>query len=331
MKKLLTYAVPVLALFTVLTSCSKEGGENQTNTYDKTTMTVKTNGADVALKDGQSAAITETSNSTADISVTGLITGAEKVEFKNVVMTSTKSGDCTFNGEAKLDTDRTITLSGTRIADKLALELGTKITSPVVGKWDLDLTSAIFSLTLPEGHEDFDAATMISAMAQQIIPQLLAQKVTSVEITFLENGTAGVSFVKTDGTPMEFAPGVLSAFVNYYVRPSTTGSQLCVTAGKEMIAGMITGMGIPIDLSLFPIEESNGNYIIPLKLKVENNIMSASIDKPMIEPFLPTLKGILANIPPDEDGLTEMAQGIIGWIDTKGATFEVGLKLNKAQ
>lgn len=338
MKKNLLYLFTVLCTLSFFTACSDDdekdpvdnGWKEISATYQAETLVLN----EVTSKDGalQTVKVDATSADAASVALGNVIPGEAEVKL-DAKLVKAADGSYSMTGENS-NSDRVVSISGSVKEGKLAINTAVKITSPLVGTWNLKISEdagvgmaadVILNVKTPDGSGD-----LISGMGGPILGQLIAKKVKSVAVTYGEDGKLGIDFetIAADDANAQLAKTILTVLdLRYYVKTTDGNSQLYLAVDKSLL-GLLKGI-IKDEQTLAALTEltklladGGGYYGIPLNSKIENDYVQFYVSKDFIQQLLPVITPLI----PAE--MMQLLSGILPLIQT-ATVFDFGLGFTK--
>ena len=325
-----------MALFA---SCSddddKDPFKNYSADYSADKLDLKLNGMDIT---GASVAFNSINKENASVTLKGLIPGESALEIKNLVVTELSGDDYSFIGENKND-DRTVSVEGAVKSGVLSLKTGFKVTSKVVGEWQLapvetddsgaPLSSGLYMNVIPEA----DTSTimglpvsmfipMVSNIGGQILPMLLKK------VEFKDNGTLIATYLE-NMDEMGSGEGNFVQSSEELVRYNVKDVQIYLSIN---IALLIPDMAsLLIGRSEMGLEEMMNMVVngIPLKLDINEGGIRAYVDQQMMLPFMNPIRELLIPMMQGNEDMKELVPLVYDVIRLveKSKTIELGLDL----
>ncbi|MDR1556340.1 MAG: hypothetical protein LBS88_04815 [Tannerellaceae bacterium] len=283
----------------------------------------------------------------AKITLTNIVPDGATVEIDNVSMK--KDGDddnaYTFTAESTLGLTTVSvagSLTGIREATRtLNLNVTRKITSPLAGRWKLDLSREDVDPASPPiiyiNVKTGDAVTdgILNTMLSPMLDGMLVQKVMDVAIELGEDGLFDVNWTDIYGSETgmpDFVKQIVS--IQYFVEDGKVYLALDKSV-LPLLAAIPLPEGLDIDLNaiISSLAEDRGGFIaLPISLELDTQSAKALFyaGKGMLQALLPIVAPMLTGTLPE--GLPEFVLQLIQGLPdiVAGAeTFDIGLNFVK--
>lgn len=322
----------------MLSSCSdddKDPFKNYSADYSGDKLTMKVNGKEFA---GASVAFNSLNEKNASVILKGMVPGEPALEVKNLAVVDLGNKDFSFVGENKND-DRTIGVEGTVKAGVLSMNTMFKITSKVVGEWQLapvvvdeegaPVSSGLYLNVVPEA----DTSTIMGMPVSEFVPfasnlggQILPLLLTKVE--FKDNGILVATYLE-NMDDMFTGKGNFVQSPEELVRYNIKDGQLYLSINIALL--MPDMASLKIGRSEMGLEEIINMVVngIPLKLNVNDGNIRAYVDQQMMLPFMGLISETLIPMMKDNEDMKELiplVYDVIRLVE-KSKTVELGLDL----
>lgn len=332
------YLFTMLIALSFFTGCSddddtpkgSESWENLSGVYEGSKVNAKINGNTVLIA-GKSVEVNASSANNALFMLNNVLPDSPLVEI-SVNLTETDSlynftGSTTV-GHAAISVKGSFDLLG-----YLTMEIERTLSSPVTGDWQLsittesDITSASVYAQVQTGS---DMDMMINAIAGPAVGQLIAQRVTAVNVSLTEKGGFNVSWRQVNSTEDTVLPDYLLPLLNiqYVVRDN----KLYMALDKNLVdmAGLFGGLleeyGLNAETIVALFEDMGGYYAIPLNISTSGDITTFYLSKEVTAPLIGVLSPILLPLLPEN--MLPLLQPLLELLPT-AEVLNIGLGFTK--
>lgn len=333
MKKNFLYLFTVLCTLSFFTACSDDD-EKVDDSWKAVSATYKAETLilnDVAGKpeSTETVKVDATSAEAASVMLGNIVVGEPEVKI-DAKLTKAADDSYTLTGENS-NSDRVVLIEGSVNAGKLTIRTSVKITSPVVGSWNLKIAEdtnnnnaltadVIFNMETPDG-----SGALIAGMAKSLVGQIIAKKVEYVTVVYGEDGRLGIAFksIGTDANSDKIQAIISMLDLHYYVKTTDGKSQLYLAVNKSLLEMGGAVMGEEMMAAVKALLVDAGNYYgLPLNMKIENDYAQFYVSKDVIGKLLPILVPL---IPEDYKGMIE---GMLPMIES-ATVLDFGLGFTK--
>lgn len=325
MKKSVLYLFTVLCALSFFTACSddddssKKGWEGLSQTYEGSkALDIKLR--ETALPLGNKSVVVEaTSASQATLTLNNVIPDAQALKVEASL--NEANGVYTVSGENTVN-ECTIALNGTFDNGKLSLVISRKMSSSVVGTWNMKISTNSSNVAAAQvyanivtGNTQIDA--MIGAMAAPMVGPMITKKVELVTAVLDENGIFGAAW-KSVGTDKETD---ISTYTN------ALSIQYCIVDGKLMIAvdkayiellqllsEQLAKYGLTVESITGLLTDLGGYYAIPVDMTLTENEATFYLSKSFLLPVIELATPIITPMIPEK--LQETVSSLLALLPT---------------
>lgn len=318
--------------------CSDDDNDlfkNYSANYSADKLDLKLNGKSFP---GATVSFNAADKSNAKLTLNGVIPGESALEISNLIIAELENDNFSFIGENKND-DRTITVEGAVKSGVLNLGTTFKVTSKVVGEWQLapvveddggaPISSGLYLNVVPES----DTSTIMGSKVSFMIPmisniggQMLPLMLTKIE--FKDNGSLVATYLE-NMDELFTGQGNYVQSPEELVRYNVKDGQIYISVDIASLIG--DAVAAQQGRSEMGIEDIMNMVVtgLPLKMNLEENKMRAYVDQQMMLPFMPLIRDMLIPMLQEDAemaGLIPLLYDVIRLVE-KSKTIELGLDL----
>ncbi|MDH6356574.1 hypothetical protein [Parabacteroides sp. PF5-9] len=299
-------------------------------TYQEKMLNPKLNNR-ILIVEGKSVDVQVTSADKATLTLFHFIPDFTTVAFD--VDLKLTDGQYTISGEF-IENGVTLIVNG--FFDKygiLNIDLTRKMNLPVTGNWRLNFhtgdsgSSADVYVAVQTANPALD--DVINMVAGPAVGQLIAGKVSMVNISLGEDGFFNVSWRKQGENEDTYLPEYIMQMLN--IQYTMVDDQLMLAVDRNLITLAefvvpLLDLGIRVEDVITSLSYLGGYYAIPFNLKEDGGHMTFYLSKEVVIPVIDLLIPFLVSSLPEN--LTPLVESLLGLLPT-AEKLDVGLVFQK--